>query len=142
MTLKQVFIVNSDLKMNKNKIAVQVAHGEVNYMARFLSDYMEREIFNDIKGEINETNMIKQYFDWVKDGLMKKVVLKATQEEMLVLIGTIKLFNECISKNSIWFDIVFDKGLTQVPVDSMTCIVFEPLDEQMADHYFKHYKLL
>ena len=31
MALKQVFIINSDLKMGKGKIAVQVAHGEVIY---------------------------------------------------------------------------------------------------------------
>ena len=142
MALKQVFIINSDLKMGKGKIAVQTAHGEVNYMARFLSDYMEREIFDETKNEVNKTNMLEQYFDWVKDGLMKKVVLKATQEEMLILIGIIELVNECRTKDDIWFDIVFDKGLTQVPADSMTCIVFEPLGEQMADHHFKHYKLL
>lgn len=140
MTLKQVFVVNSDLKMGKGEIAVQVAQGEVNYMARFLSGYMEQEIFNENKDEVN--NMTNQYFDWIKDGLMKKVVLKATREEMLILIGIMELVNECRHKDNIWYDIVFDKGLTQVPVDSMTCIVFEPLDEELADHYFKSYKLL
>lgn len=129
MTLKQVFIVNSDLRMGKGKIAVQVAHGEVFYMEK------------KFKGHDYGTTY-ENYIDWMKDGLMKKVVLKATQEEMLILIGIIELVNECRTKDNIWFDIVFDKGLTQVPADSMTCIVFEPLDEQMADHFFKHYKLL
>lgn len=129
MTLKQVFIINKDLGMGKGKIAVQVAHGEV--------FYMKKKFIGHDYG-----TMYENYIDWMKDGLMKKVVLKATQEEMLVLIGTMELFNECMSNKKIWFDIVFDKGLTQVPADSMTCIVFEPLDEQMADHYTKHYKLL
>lgn len=129
MALKQVFIINSDLKMGKGKIAVQVAHGEVFYMKKKFTGH-------------DYGTMYENYIDWMKDGLMKKVVLKATQEEMLVLIGIMKLFNECMSKNNIWFDIVFDKGLTQVPAGSMTCIVFEPLDEQMADHYTRHYKLL
>ena len=135
MTLKQVFIINNDLGMGKGKIAVQTAHGETLYMDKIYN--LNCDDFED-----ESKRMLDNYDDWMKDGLMKKVVMKATQEEMLLLIGTIKLFNECMSKNNIWFDIVFDKGLTQVPADSMTCIVFEPLDEQMADHYTKHYKLL
>ena len=129
MTLKQVFVVNSDLKMGKGKIAVQTAHGETLYMDKKFKGHDYGKIYDN-------------YIDWMKDALMKKVVLKATQEEMLTLIGTMKLFNNIMPKYNIWFDIVFDKGLTQVPADSMTCIVFEPLDEQMADHYTKHYKLL
>ena len=139
MTLKQVFIVNSDLKMGKGKIAVQTAHGEVKYIIEAEKMYHHFATFEE-DSEINCSN----YQDWLHDenNLMKKVVLKATQEEMIILIGIMELVNECRTKNNIWFDIVFDKGLTQVPANSMTCIVFEPLDEQMADHYTKHYKLL
>ena len=139
MMLKQVFIINNDLKMGKGKIAVQTAHGETLYMDKIRIVH-QQNLYNELVDKRKQ--MLDDYTEWKKDKLMKKVVLKATQEEMLLLIGTIKLFNECMSKNSIWFDIVFDKGLTQVPANSMTCIVFEPLDEQMADHYFKHLKLL
>jgi len=139
MTLKQVFIINKDLKMRKGKIAVQVAHGEVKYM-EIMGDYNNLTIIDD-----KESRMITNYNNWMKDNLMKKIVLKATQEEMLLLIGIMENRQSVLNEDKrlkIWFDIVFDKGLTQVPVDSMTCIVVEPLDEEMADHYFEHLKLL
>ena len=130
MVLKQVFIVNNDLKMGKGKIAVQVAHGEV--------FYVEEVIINNV-GRISLDNMDSRYCEWTEDGLMKKVVLKATQEEMLILIGILEMMGET---EKIWYHIVFDRGLTQVPADSMTCIVIEPLDEEIADNYFGHLKLL
>ena len=131
MTLKQVFIVNSGLKMGKGKIAVQVAHGETLSMET-MNDYTNLVMVDD-----KESQMIINYSEWMKDGLMKKVALKATQEEMLMIIGAVKCLDD-----TIWFDVVFDKGLTQVPADSMTCIVFEPLNEKEADVRFGHLKLL
>lgn len=129
MTLKQVFIVNSDLKkMRKGKIAVQVAHGEVLYVEHIL---VPKKDSNDLENGENFFN----YLEWRKDGLMKKVVLKATRDEMLFLLGE-------LAKLNVWNEIVIDRGLTQIPADSMTCIVIEPLDEEMADHYFGHLKLL
>lgn len=124
MTLKQVFIVNSDLKMGKGKIAVQVAHGEVFYMS-------------EINDRFADDCMSERFSDWTfdEDKLMKKVVLKATRDEMLFLLGV-------LAKENIWNETVIDKGLTQVPADSMTCIVIEPLEEQEADTYFGSYKLL
>lgn len=135
MALKQVFIVNKDLKMGKGKIAVQVAHGEVFYMDTI------RDVENLPIIDCGESEMLSKYFDWMRDGLMKKVVLKATQDEMLMLIGALEAVNGC-GADDLWFDIVFDKGLTQVPADSMTCIVFEPLDEKEADQRFSYLKLL
>lgn len=135
MALKQVFIVNKDLKMGKGKIAVQVAHGEVFYMDTI------RAVENLTCIGNSESEMLSKYFDWMRDGLMKKVVLKATQDEMLMLIGALEAVNGC-GADDLWFDIVFDKGLTQVPADSMTCIVFEPLDEKEADQRFSYLKLL
>lgn len=133
MALKQVFIVNQDLKMGKGKIAVQVAHGEVLYMNK-IADAENMNLGCDLNMQFN-------FKDWMQDGLMKKIVLKTTQEEMLILLGCLQMLNGMI-KSKVWHDIVFDRGLTQVPADSMTCIVIEPLDEQHTDHMFGHLKLL
>ena len=129
MTLKQVFIVNKDLGMRGGKIAVQVAHGEILYIEHVFIGKRDLNSLETGKSFLN-------YLDWRENGLMKKIVLKASQEEMLFLIGLIKTLDD------IWFDIVFDKGFTQIPTDSMTCIIFEPLDEEEADKRFGHLKLL
>jgi PTH2 family peptidyl-tRNA hydrolase len=120
MSLKQVFIINSDLQMGKGKIAVQAAHGEVYYM-----EYLNKEY----SGGHTE-------FDaWMKDGVMKKIALKATYFEMRHIM-------DCLDKELIWFHGVEDLGLTQVPVNSLTCIIVEPLPEETTERLFGAYKLL
>jgi peptidyl-tRNA hydrolase len=133
MALKQIFIINKDLGMRTGKIAVQVAHGETLYMSE-IGACKCVSMVHDL--EDKEHQMKDNFKEWTKDGMMKKIVLKATKEEMLLLIGISKIVDD------VWFDIVFDKGLTQVPTDSMTCLVFEPLNEELADHFFGSYKLL
>ena len=138
MTLKQVFVVNKDLGMKADKIAVQVAHGETLYMSE-IGACKCVSMVHDL--EDKEHQMKDRFKEWTKDGLMKKIVFKASQEKMLLLIGALQAMYD-IDDDDLWFDIVFDKSLTQVPTDSMTCIVFEPLDEKEADHRFGHLKLL
>ena len=134
MTLKQVFIVNKNLGMRTGKISVQVAHGEILYMSEIGACKCLSSIF-DL--EDKEHQMKDNFKEWTKDGLMKKIVLKASQEEMLLLIGALKSIED-----DTWFGIVYDIGLTQVPTDSMTCLVFEPLDEEEANERFGYLKLL
>lgn len=125
MTFKQVFLINQDLKMSAGKIAVQVAHGEVYYMEVVLAPESDKE-----------KEMTQRYNDWrFRDTcLMKKVILKATMNEMHEF--TWKL------KERIWAYPVFDRGLTQVPADSFTCLIIEPLLEEKCDELFGHLKLV
>ena len=134
MPLKQIFIVNKNLGMRVGKIAVQVAHGETLYMSEIGACKCLSVVF-DL--EDKEHQMKENFKLWTKDGLMKKIVLKSTKEEMLMMIGALDIIGD-----DIWFDIVYDKGLTQVPANSMTCIVFEPLDEKEAYARFSYLKLL
>ncbi len=129
MSLKQVFIVNSDLSMGKGKIAVQVAHGEVLYMEHVLYDHFS----------LGAVASIDNYKQWRNEtngpiGMMKKVVLKATEQDMNNIYGQLK--------NGIWVCKVFDKGLTQVAENSFTCLVVEPLGEEKCEELFGHLKLL
>ena len=124
MAYKQIFIINSDLKMSAGKIAVQVAHGEVYYM-----DYAHAHLGTEDK-------VSERFVEWFtdEDNLMKKVVLKATEKEMQEF--TWKL------KDKVWAYPVFDRGLTQVPKDSFTCLVIEPLPDEQCKELFGHLKLL
>jgi len=115
--------------MGKGKIAVQVAHGEVLYMEELLL-YLEE------KSPENE-RLFERFFAWREEdhGLMKKIVLKATEEEMK------KILCELAVKGIEKF-VVYDRGLTQIAPNSFTCITVEPLEEEKCDELFGHLKLL
>ena len=116
----QTFLVNTDLKMRKGKIAAQVAHGETLYM-------------DDIYSPLHEY-MIKNNREWIDNG-MHKVVLKSTEKEMLETIEILKKLNTM-------YYIVKDFGLTQVPKNSFTVLAVEPLEKQSHQVIFGHLKLL
>ncbi len=122
MVLKQTFIINSNLDMGKGKIAVQVLHGEVFYMERIL---------------YNHEGDFKNYSQWRYEDneLMKKIVLKASEEEINKIILRLDDLN-------IWNLKVVDRGLTQVCKDSFTCLVVEPIPEDTSDKIFGNLKLL
>lgn len=133
--MKQVFIVNKDLKMGVGKIAVQVAHGEVLYMERIHG--ISRGWLDIEKGDDYRYD---SYNDWrnfnVKPiGTMTKIVLKASEEEMN------KISKELDNLNIVYFK-VFDLGKTQVDKGSFTCICVEPLEEVMTDKLFGDLSLL
>lgn len=125
MTLKQTFMINSDLGMSKGKIPIQVAHGEVFYM--------------DIAKTLNPENaeMRERFLEWRygDNELMKKVAIKATEHEMNQMAAILE-------DKGIWAHKVYDRGLTQVPRDSFTCLVVEPISEEQHEELFGDFKLL
>ena len=125
MVLKQTFIINSDLDMRKGKITGQVAHGAVFYTQIAIehsSDNAER---------------YNRFVSWRYEDkeLMKKVVLKASKEEIIRL-------RVILIDKDIWSHLVYDRGMTQIPENSLTCMVIEPLEEEKCDDLFRHLKLL
>ena len=128
MTYKQVFIVNQDLDMGKGKIAVQVAHGEIYYM---------QEILNGHGDSKKDNEMLDRYLAWSteENELMKKVVLKANEEEMSHILHELAI-------REITLFSVYDRGLTQIAPNSYTCICVEPLLEEQCNKLFGHLKLL
>ena len=117
---KQVFIINSDLKMDKGKIAVQTAHGEVYYMLYLDKPYSSGHT---------------EFHEWIKDGVMKKIVLRASEDEITAI-------SQSLDKQRVWYHIVYDLGLTQVAKGSLTCLVVEPLEEEQTQKLFGNLKLL
>lgn len=125
--LKQIFLINTDLNMRKGKIAVQVAHGTVMYMLDIIHK--------------NDIDMCRKFKEWRQKtsydpiGIMKKVVLKSTEAEIREYLTILKQLN-------IWSYSIYDKGLTQVPENSLTCIIVEPLEESQCNALFGNLKLL
>ena len=129
--LKQVFLVNTDLKMTCGKTCVQIAHAETLYMESVMVDYADLvAVYQTI---------FSKYEQW-KDGsvkpigMMLKVVLKATEQQMNSLIDTLK------ERDIKHYD-VYDLGYTQIKKGSFTCLCTEPLEKEIADEIFGHLKL-
>lgn len=101
--------------MGKGKIAAQVAHGETYYMAA-------------------QSHKDEHFTEWIAMGLMKKIILKASENEILSLADT-------LVEQGTWVYGVHDIGLTQIPPNSLTCLVTPPLDQKQRE-IFKHLKLL
>jgi len=129
MVLKQTFIINSDLRMGKGKVVGQAAHAIIYYMD---------EILLYIEGKAPENKrLFERFLVWREEdhGLMKKIVLKATQAEMQKILCELAI-------RKIETFAVYDRGLTQISEGSFTCIIVEPLEEEIYDELFRHLKLL
>lgn len=122
--MKQIFVINSDLKMTAGKLAVQVAHGETYYMQHIKTECRYTNLPSSIE-------IMQRYNSWLP--LMKKVVLKATEKELRALIWSLK--------DKVLAFPVHDAGLTQIPPNSFTCICVEPLEDSIANNLFSHLKL-
>lgn len=128
---KQAYLINTDLKMKKGKIATQVAHASMYYM-EFIKD-----IEMLIRPRDPEKSQTTRFEKWRYDNneLMTKIVMRATEDEIGDVLGDM-----CYDK--MWCTVVRDRGLTQVDEDSLTCFVAEPLDELQYSKLFGKFKLL
>jgi len=94
-------VVRQDLKMGKGKIAAQVGHASVE-----ASEIVRKE----------NRNLWKE---WIQKGQCK-IVLKVGS------LPEIKKLGSKASKLDLSVAIIQDKGLTQLPADTVTCIAIGP----------------
>ena len=66
---------------------------------------------------------------------MKKIVFKVTERE-------IREFDTELGLKGIWHSTIHDMGLTQVPENSLTGMIVEPLPERTCTELFGDLKLL
>jgi PTH2 family peptidyl-tRNA hydrolase len=112
--LIQYFIINSDLNMSPDKVAVSVAH------VATLVAIVESNPANGVS---------KNFYDWYYHYDQKKIVLRGKQKDLE------KLFDE-------GFYHVNDLGLTEVPQESLTCIGLGVMWKSEAQKYIKRLQLL
>ncbi len=111
---KMIFLVRTDLKMEKGKIASQVAHAA-------------------IVSFINSNDTIK--LEWLKKG-QKKIVLKVRDFEELIK------YKEKANKSGIKMFFIRDAGKTQVKEGEITVASTEIEESEKLDRIFKDLKLL
>ena len=111
--MKQVIVVNNLLKLPKGKLAAQVSHASVAFIAA--------------EEKIKQT--------WIKKG-MPKVVLKSDSEELLI-----KLLSQA-EVQGIPRCLIEDAGKTVVPEGIITCLGPGPAPESQLDELTSDLKLL
>lgn len=139
MTLQQVFIINKDLNMDKNSIEKEILKGTELYFSKI------RQIKSKLSIGIYSEYMMKMndiYDEFNNDVCDNEIIYSASSNEIFINIGTLNLFNEMLPKQKLWYDIIFDKSISEILVKCMTGIIFEPLDKEIVQHRFKHLKLL
>ncbi len=116
MEYKQAIVVRTDIKMEKGKLASQVAHASV---AAAYKSWKERK------------RVFEKWFPY-----MKKVVLKVgTKEELVALFEKAK-------KEGLIAELIRDAGKTQIPPGTITTLGIGPDEEEKIDKIVGELKLL
>ena len=117
MDLKQVIVVRRDLRMGTGKTAVQVAHASV-------------------LGAENAKSTHRRWFDaWFEEGQAKIAVKVKSLEELMKVKKHAENLDLPIAQ-------VDDRGLTQLPPGTTTCIAIGPAPSELIDKVTKDLKLL
>lgn len=124
LTYAMYIFVNTDLKMDKGKIAGQVGHVVQKIIEKILVDFIPMENPDDKTKEI-----ISNYIKWKTHG-MAKIILKASQVQL-----------EEFMNNSTTCH-VRDSGLTQIAPNSLTVVGFYPESKENMNVITSGFKLL
>ncbi|HML04128.1 MAG TPA: peptidyl-tRNA hydrolase Pth2 [Candidatus Bathyarchaeia archaeon] len=105
---KQVIVMRTDLKMGKGKIAAQASHAAVS---------AAEEARKHHKAWLNA---------WLDEG-QRKVVVKVSNEADLLHL------KEQARRMRLPCALVYDRGLTQLPPDTLTCLSIGPAPNEQVD---------
>jgi len=114
MEYKQVILVREDLKLDKGKMAVQVAHASLEAALR------------------SDKEIIKK---WRAKG-MKKVVLKIKNKEELFK------YKEIAKDNNLKTALITDAGRTAIEPGTKTCLAIGPDEEKKIDDITGNLKMM
>jgi peptidyl-tRNA hydrolase len=116
--LVMYIIVNNDIQMGKGKIASQTGH--------VIQDIVEDIMIKKYESK-KKLGICIDYDTWKNEG-SKKIVLKATKEELIKLLAL----------DSVHY--IIDAGKTQIESGSLTVVGFPPM-RSLGEH-MKQFKLL
>jgi PTH2 family peptidyl-tRNA hydrolase len=114
---KQVLVFRTDLQMSKGKIAAQAGHAAVS---------AAQAAFNQHK---------KWWEAWMYEG-QRKIAVKVADEKEL---GELE---EAADNLGLPHALIVDRGLTQVPEGTVTCLGIGPAPAEMIDRLTSKLKLL
>jgi len=105
---KQVIVMRSDLKMGKGKIAAQAGHASVS------------------AAEEARKRFQIWWKAWLDEGQCKIAVKVKSEEELLKL-------EEMAEKSRLPYALISDRGLTQLPPGTITCLAIGPAPSHEVD---------
>lgn len=114
---KQALIVRSDLKIGRGKIAVQCSHAAVS------------------AAEDARVRFPGWWRQWVEEG-QRKIALKVPDLEALLHL------ENTARRDRLPVYLVRDRGLTQVPPDTVTCVGIGPAPSNLVDNLTANLSLL
>ena len=114
---KQAIVIRSDLKMGKGKIAAQASHAAVSAAEQARKRH-------------------KEWWEaWMDEGQRKVVVRVKDEEELLHL-------EEQAERMRLPHALIIDRGLTQLPPDTLTCLGIGPAPNEVIDKVTGKLRLL
>ena len=116
-SFKQAIVVRSDLKMGKGKMAAQASHAAVSAAEEARKRHSE------------------WWEAWMDEGQRKVVVRVKDEEELLEL-------KDMAARMRLPFALVRDRGLTQLPPDTVTCLGIGPAPNEIVDKVTGKLRLL
>jgi len=105
---KQVIIIRTDLKMSKGKIVAQAGHAAVS------------------AAEEARKKRPEWWKTWLEEGQCKIAVKAKSKEELLKLTQKAKTLH-------LPYAIIYDRGLTELPPNTITCIGAGPAPSNQID---------
>lgn len=130
--------------MSPGKLAAQVSHGSIAFLANIIKNNIEPEP----DGYYTGTYYYEGYFDrdtyerWIC-GQYTKAVLQANNKSQL--LKAVKLAEEIGLKNNTDFFLIYDNCYTELTPEedgkTLTCIGFRPLDSEIIDQVGRKYHL-
>jgi peptidyl-tRNA hydrolase, PTH2 family len=114
---KQALVVRSDLKIGRGKIAVQCSHAAVS------------------AAEDARIRFPNWWKPWLEEG-QRKIALKVPDLETLLRLES------STRRNRLPVYLVLDRGLTQLPPDTVTCVGIGPAPSNLVDNLTGNLSLL
>lgn len=114
---KLVIVVRTDIKMSKGKVAAQAAHAAVS-----AAEYARR-------------NRPEWWSPWIEEGQRKIAVKVNSEQEILELERRAR-------KAGLPVALIVDRGLTELPPETMTCLGIGPAPAEKIDPITGQLRLL
>ncbi|MFQ6075264.1 MAG: peptidyl-tRNA hydrolase Pth2 [Candidatus Bathyarchaeia archaeon] len=114
---KQSIVARVDLGMSRGKLAAQVGHAAVS------------------ASEEARKKRVGWWEGWIAEGQMKVVLKVSSLDELLEL-------RDMASEARLPFALIQDRGLTEVPPGTITCLGIGPAPAKAVDEITGHLRLL